>query len=140
MKNNMNSNHYNKDRRYREKVVQMIGEGTIIKVMTIDKGHLKGPEVHELSDTGIITVWNYNHTKIITKLIARPGQVKRYYKDTDTVPTELMMLAKEHLKLHYNRQNKRKLKNFLFFLAHVSGRVEAETIIPHVATTCQPPN
>ena len=103
MKNNMNSNHYNRDRRYREKVVQMIGEGTIIKVMTIDKGHPKGPEVHELSDTGIITVWNYNHTKIITKLIARPGQVKRYYKDTDTVPTELMMLAKEHLKLHYNR-------------------------------------
>lgn len=99
---NMNSNHYNRDRKAREKVVQMIGEGTIIKVMTVDRGHVKGPEVHELSDTGIITVWNFNHTKIITKLIARPGQVKRYYKETEP-PTELMMLAKEHLKLHYNR-------------------------------------
>lgn len=136
---NMNSNHYNRDRKAREKVVQMIGEGTIIKVMTVDRGHVKGPEVHELSDTGIITVWNFNHTKIITKLIARPGQVKRYYKDSEP-PTELMMLAKEHLKLHYNRQNKRKLKNFLFLLANVSGRVEAETIIPQVVTTCQPPN
>lgn len=103
MKNNMDSIHYKRDRRYREKVVQTIGEGTVIKVMTVDRGHPRGPEVHELSDTGIITVWNFNHTKIITKLIARPGQVKRYYKDTDTVPTELMMLAKEHLKLHYNR-------------------------------------
>lgn len=139
MKNNMNSNHYNRDRRYREKVVQTIGEGTVIKVMTIDKGHPKGPEVHELSDTGVITVWNFNHTKIITKLIARPGQVKRYYKDTKP-PTELMMLAKEHLRLHYNRQNKKKLKNFFFFLANVNGRVEAETIIPHVVTTCQAPN
>ena len=102
MKNNMNSIHYNRDRRYREKVVQMIGEGTIIKVMTVDRGHPKGAEVHELSNTGIITIWNYNHTKIITKLVARPGQVKRYYKD-DKPPTELMMLAKEHLKMHYNR-------------------------------------
>lgn len=102
MKNNMNSNHYNRDRRYREKVVQSIGEGTIIKVMTVDRGHPKGAEIHELSNTGIITVWNFSHTKVITKLIARPGQVKRYYKDTEP-PTELMMLAKEHLKLHYNR-------------------------------------
>lgn len=115
MKNNMDSIHYKRDRRYREKVIQTIGEGTVIKVMTVDRGHPKGPEIHELSNTGIITVWNFNHTKVITKLVARPGQVKRYYKDTETAPTELVMLAKEHLKLHYNRQNKRKLKNFLFF-------------------------
>ena len=102
MKNNMNSIHYKTERRYREKIVQIIGEGKVIKVMTVDKGHPKGPEVHELSDTGIITVWNFNHTKIITKLIARPGQVKRYYKDTEP-PTELMRMAKEHLKMHYNR-------------------------------------
>ena len=101
MKNN-DSIHYRRDRRYRERIIQTIGEGTVIKVMTVDRGHPKGPEIHELSSTGIITVWNFNHTKIITKLIARPGQVKRYYKDT-TAPTELVMLAKEHLKLHYNR-------------------------------------
>lgn len=139
MKNNMDSIHYKRDRRYREKVIQTIGEGTVIKVMTVDRGHPKGPEIHELSSTGIITVYNYNRTKVITKLIARPGQVKRYYKDSEP-PTKLMMLAKEHLKMHYNRQNKRKLKNFLFFLANVIGRLEAEIIISQLATTCQPPN
>ena len=37
-----------------------------------------------------------------TKLIARPGQIKRYYNANETIPADLLRLAKEHTKARYN--------------------------------------
>lgn len=96
----MTSRHYTRDRRDREEMIRRIGEGNAIKFTVIDKGH--GPELHKLSDTGIITIINYRTGKLITKLIARPGQIKRYYEDNNHIPAGLLDLAYEHSLLALN--------------------------------------
>lgn len=98
----MISKHYSTDRANREKVIQKIGSGNIIKEVVIDNGHRNGPEIHKISDTGIITLVNQKTGKVITKLIARPGQIKRYYKENEKIPAELIKKAREHQVMNFN--------------------------------------
>lgn len=98
----MTSRHYAHDRRDRENRIRLIGEGNTIKVAVVDKGHRNGPEIHMLSDTGIITILNQRTGKLITKLIARPGQIKRYYESENRIPTGLLDLAYKHQRLALN--------------------------------------
>lgn len=98
----MTSRHYTNDRQKREEIIKKIGYGKIIKSVVVDKGHKNGPEIHNLSDTGIITIQNQRTKKMITKLIARPGQIKRYYKENEIIPSGLLDLARQHQKLALN--------------------------------------
>ena len=98
----MTSRHYAHDRRDRENRIRLIGEGNTIKVAVVDKGHRNGPEIHMLSDTGIITILNQRTGKLITKLIARPGQIRRYYESENRIPAGLLDLAYEHQRLALN--------------------------------------
>lgn len=91
----MTSKHWNEDRKVRMHIIETIGEGQIIKKVVVDRGHVNGPEIHEISTTGIITVKNQRTKKLVTKLIARPGQLKRYWT-AGNVPAELLQIAKEH--------------------------------------------
>ena len=79
----------------------------------VDRGHPNGPEIHSVTDTGIIVVHNQRTGKMVTKLIARPGQVKRYNNAEGRVkryynaegrnaPQNILAIAKEHLKKGYN--------------------------------------
>lgn len=96
------SKHYSKDRSNREELIRQIGNGIIVKEVTIDRGHKNGPEIHKISNTGIITVFNKRTGKMITKLIARPGQIRRYYKEDETVPANLIKIAREHQEMNFN--------------------------------------
>lgn len=98
----MKSNHYIKDRQTREALIKSIGYGTTVKSVVIDRHHPNGPEIHEISNTGIITIYNQRTHKMITKLIARPGQIKRYYSENETIPKDLLNIAKEHQIMKYN--------------------------------------
>ena len=98
----MTSNHYISDRQARENLIAEIGYGTTIKSVVVDRNHPNGPEIHEISTTGIITIYNQRTHKIVTKLIARPGQIRRYYKENEIIPIELLELAREHQKMAYN--------------------------------------
>ena len=98
----MTSAHYYEERTYRENLIREIGYGKPIKTVTIDRGHRDGAEIHQLSDTGIITIFNARTHKLITRLIARPGQIKRYYKEDETIPNKLLNLAKQHQTMAYN--------------------------------------
>lgn len=102
----MTSYHYTNERGDREYIVKSIGYGNIIDKFEVDKGHRNGPEIHEISDTGIITIYNKRTRKMITRLIARPGQIYRYYAQTGRkAPKDVMKLAEQHAKLGYfNRQ------------------------------------
>ena len=112
----MTSRHYTNDRQKREEIIKKIGYGKIIKSVVVDKGHKNGPEIHNLSDTGIITIQNQRTKKMITKLIARPGQIKRYYKENEIIPAGLLDLARQHQKLALNfAQTKALLKGLLIF-------------------------
>lgn len=101
----MTSKHYRQDRKQRESIIKTIGNGHIVKVVILDRGHRNGAEVHKVSDTGIISIYNLNSGKLITKLIARPAQIQRYF-DGDA-PVELLTIARHHQNMGYNRQVER---------------------------------
>lgn len=98
----MTSKHYTKDRKAREELIQQIGEGTPVKEVRVDRGHRNGAEIHMISSTAIITIYNERTKKMVTRLIARPGQIRRYYNENETIPTDLLALAKEHTRNKYN--------------------------------------
>jgi hypothetical protein len=96
------SKHYLSDREKRENLIKKIGYGKVIKTVVVDRNHKNGPEIHEISDTGIITIFNQRSHKLITKLIARPNQIKRYFSENEVIPTKVLQLAKVHQNLAYN--------------------------------------
>ena len=108
------SNHWKLERKERAKIIAQIGTGHIIKEVEVDRNHPNGPEIHKISDTGIITIFNKRTKKMITQLIARPGQIRRYFNENEIIPTELLDLAREHQKMAYNMAQK-KMKIFFFF-------------------------
>lgn len=97
----MTSKHYTKDRKNREELINTIGIGKVVDSFIIDKGHKNGPERHEITTTGIIVIYNAKTNKLITKLIARVGQIRRYYKDGNA-PKEIIRQARKHTELGYN--------------------------------------
>ena len=102
------TNHYKNERYSREKFIdEHIGnDGYIIDGFVVDKGHPNGVEVHSITDKGIIIVHNYRTGKLVTKLLARPQQIKRYYEQTGRKhPPEyldILELAYQHQCLGYN--------------------------------------
>ncbi len=98
----MTSKHYEMDRQAREAIIEKIGYGKVVAEFTIDRGHRNGPEIHKISDTGIITIYNKRSGKLITKLIARPGQIRRYY-EVGKAPRNLIQKAIDNtVKNDYN--------------------------------------
>lgn len=102
----MVSRHYQRKRSKREKFIDkhLNGDGKVIDSFIVDKGHKNGLERHDLTDNGIIIIYNARTNLLVSKLIARPNQIKRYYKDVDRNPPEyLIQLAQWHEDLQYNR-------------------------------------
>lgn len=83
------SRHWDTERKSREARIRQIGYGKAVARFVVDRGHVNGPEVHEITDTGIINIYNQLTKKLITKLIARPGQIRRYFKGGNA-PQELV--------------------------------------------------
>lgn len=99
------SKHYKKSRSHREKLIKNVigGDGNVIDTFEVDKGHKDGVELHSITDTGLIIIHNKETGKLVTKLIARPAQVMRYYKNSEkSPPMWLMDLLVWHTDLHYN--------------------------------------
>ena len=102
----MTSKHYDKQRYKRQKLIDRYinGDGNVIDSFVIDRGHKDGAEIHSITDTGLIIIHNQNTGRLITKLVARPEQIKRYYKNSDKQPTNwLLSLAEWHKSLGYNK-------------------------------------
>lgn len=103
----MVSKHYESQRNEREKFIEEhLGKGHIIDGFIVDKGHPKGAEVHSITDNGIIIVHNLLSGKLVTKLLARPHQIMRYYEHTQREPPpeykKVLELARQHQILGYN--------------------------------------
>lgn len=54
--------------------------GNTVSGFLVDKQHKDGLEEHFITDTGLIIVRNHNTNRFITALVARPGQIRRYYR------------------------------------------------------------
>lgn len=100
----IDSEHYKEKRYTRESLISdVIGEGDVIDSFFVDRGHKDGPEIHSVTSTGIIIVHNQKSGKMVTKLIARPGQIARYYViEGRAAPQNVMDIAREHQKKGYN--------------------------------------
>ena len=96
------SKHWINDRIKRNELIEKIGLGTEIKRAVVDKGHRNGAEVHVISSTGIVTIYNQRTGKLITKLIARPGKIRQYYKEDEIIPEDLLKIARYHQKMKYH--------------------------------------
>lgn len=98
--------HYKKKRYKRERFINKFlnGDGKVIDSFIVDRGHVEGLERHDVTENGIILVYNAESKKLVTKLIARPTQVKKLYKDSGKEPPEwLLYLCKWHTDLNYNK-------------------------------------
>jgi len=98
----MNSLHWTEERKERDQLIKHISWNYEVKRVIIDKNHRNGKEVHVITDTGLVYIFNQRTGKRITVLIARPGQLKRYWGD-EKVPVKLMNIAREHANKGYNR-------------------------------------
>ena len=98
----MDSKHYAEERRHREEVISKIGLGKAVATIRVDRNHPKGPELHTITTTGIIIVQNERTHKIVTKLIARPGQIRRYFDEVPKNMEKIIEIAKVHQKMGYN--------------------------------------
>lgn len=102
----MVSKHYKSQRYKREKFIDrhLNGDGKVIDSFIVDKGHKNGLERHDITENGIIIVYNAKSNKLITKLIARRGQIQKYYYNSGREPPLwLLNLCQWHEDLKYNR-------------------------------------
>lgn len=97
----MTSAHWKNERLIREELIKRIGIGKKVAEFVVDRGHKNGAERHVITTTGIIVIFNARTNKLVTMLIARPNQIRRYYED-GRAPAEVIEIAKEHQAMGYN--------------------------------------
>ncbi len=122
------SKHYQYERKEREIKIQKVGEGKVFRAFYFKEGKGGHAETHLLSDTGVITIINCVTQVIITKYIARPGQIKRYFTKTDPAPQFLIQLAYDHFVNGYTMQ-KREEKFSLFFSKKLLTTIQKYAIL-----------
>lgn len=102
----MNTMHYNNDKNCdvrRNIIEKYIGWGNEIFSAEVDRGHKNGTEIHVVTDSGIIKIYNTRTRKHVTDLIARPNQIKRVYNSAGRyAPKWLLEIAFENQNRGYN--------------------------------------
>lgn len=104
----MQTSHFSHDRAYREMLVNYLGgPGNVLLTNVIDRGHKDGPERFELTDKGIIYVYNDASNRLITILFARVGQLYSRFGDKfRTLPyatqKSIQVQCLEYERLGYN--------------------------------------
>ena len=107
---NIVSNHYKNNRGDREDFIKehLGGDGRVVDSFVIDKRHKDGLELHSLTDKGVIIIHNLTSGKLVTKLIARERQIRRYYESTGREPPQeykdILRLARKHKELGYHEK------------------------------------
>jgi hypothetical protein len=96
--------HFKEDRQARhEFILNYIGYGQTRDIFLVDKDHVNGLEIHEITSNGIINVYNLNSKKWVTMMIARPSQIERYYDAVGGVaPKDIIAKAITHQRNGWN--------------------------------------
>lgn len=74
---NIPTTHLMTDRQARFNFVRQLGGNVLISYL-VDRYHQHGPEVHTILDSGVVMIGNAKSKRLITALIARPEQLRRY--------------------------------------------------------------
>lgn len=97
------SKHMAQDRLQRYQRSKELEEGNIVKGFLVDRGHVHGPEIHWVLSNGVIVIVNAWTNKFVTLLIARPGQVARYFHQIgEECPHWLIDVCQKHKDRHMN--------------------------------------
>lgn len=99
--------HFSIDRSERHlKVLSLLGVGRHLYSFIVDKGHVNGAEIHSIFSNGVIVIRNRRTNLLITELIARPGQIRRYWEiQGKALPCEMWVVmekAKQNQVKGYN--------------------------------------
>jgi hypothetical protein len=102
----MDTRHYNMDKNTavrREIIEKYIGWGEDIFSAEVDRGHKNGSEIHVVTDTAIVKIYNARTKKHVTDIIARPNQIIRVYKARgEYAPNWLLDIADENRNRGFN--------------------------------------
>ena len=99
------SAHYACERMQRESLIERFndGDGQAVDQFLVDRHHPAGPEIHVVTSNAIIVIYNAYTGKLVTKLIARPGQIRRYYEANGRkAPQRLLDIARVHEERGWN--------------------------------------
>lgn len=90
----------------RKTKIKEIGTGKTLDRFMWDKGHKNGAEIHTITTTGLIIVQNKRTNNLVTVLIARPRQIRRYYeyynKPVNNAVKAVLTVAREHTVKGFN--------------------------------------
>lgn len=90
-------------REYRRDI-SVVGEGCPCAGFVVDKNHPNGLEEHIVYSNALVVIRNHHTKKLITILVARPMQIKRYYDALGFVaPQRLLQLAYIHVLVGLNK-------------------------------------
>lgn len=102
----METRHFEMDKNVavrHEIIEKYIGFGVDIFSAELDRGHKNGTEIHVVTDSGIIKIYNTRTHKHVTDIIARPSQIKRvYHAKNQYAPRWLLDIAFENQKRGFN--------------------------------------
>lgn len=102
------SNHFADERKARKNFIKNISDISEMEIQNafwVNKGHPNGPEIHLITKDAFILVINARTFKLCTVLIARPGQIIRYYEKTNKkVPERLLAIARYNQKKGLNNK------------------------------------
>ena len=101
------TSHFSAERTERHnKIVSVLGTPDFQTSFEVDKAHPNGNEIHTLFSNGVILIRNKRTGKVITELIARPAQIKRYWEDNmNAMPVQwysVINKAYHHQVMGYN--------------------------------------
>ena len=77
----LSTSHWNNDRSARSQRYEQETKGEGVYSFIVDTGHPNGFEIHTITDKAFIVIQNERTKRLITILAARPGQIKRYWKN-----------------------------------------------------------
>lgn len=99
LKSNNGYTKHVEDRLNRFRFASELGDNyTLVNSYVVNTGHENGLEIHSVYSNGMVVIANQDSRKIVTVLIARPMQLKRY----GLFNNELLFTAYQHTTKGYN--------------------------------------
>lgn len=107
---NQGTKHLSNERNSRSNITlaKLHSFGEPVHSFLVNAGHMNGDEIHTITEKGIILIQNYKTKKLITFLIARRGQITRYWEQlnldlpTDETFSYIMKFADLHKDMNMN--------------------------------------
>ena len=69
---------HERNRSTRKEVIALLGDLIKVESFIVNTGHPAGLELHTVYANGVIAIGNIRKESVVTYLIARPGQIRRY--------------------------------------------------------------